>query len=126
MKKKINRLCLLLFISLLPVALFNSCDDDTNCYLDVLVIDETTKAPVSAVNVELYQNNCDESDYNYRKGVTGSDGIFSTYFEAPGIYSIKASLNLTTGGQRQGNGTVRTIEGETKTTTVVLTSDVHY
>ena len=126
MKKKINRLCLLLFISLLPVALFTSCDDDTNCYLDVLVIDEATKAPVSGAVVELYQKNCDESDYNYRKGVTGSDGIFSTYFETPGIFSIKAALNLTVGGQRQGTGTVRTIEGETKTTTVILTNEIHY
>lgn len=126
MKKKINRLCLLLFISLLPMPLFTSCDDDTNCYLDVQVIDEATKAPVSGAVVEIYQNNCDPSDYNYRMGTTGTDGIFSTMFEAPGIFSLKATLNLTDGGYRMGNGTVRTIEGETKTTTVVLTSDLHY
>ena len=126
MKKKINRLCLLLFISLLPTALFSSCDKDTNCYLDVLVVDENTKAPISGAIVELYQNNPDPSDYNYRNGVTGTDGIYSTFFEAPGIFSVKASLNLAEGGQRRGTGTVRTIEGETKTVTVILTNDVYY
>ncbi|MBR4739190.1 MAG: hypothetical protein IK058_04215 [Bacteroidales bacterium] len=126
MKKKINRLCLLLAFSLLPTALFTSCDSDTNCYLDVQVIDEVTKEPVSGATVQLYQNNCDESDYNYRVGTTDEKGIFSTFFEAPGIFSIKASLNLETGGQRQGTGTVRTLEGEKRTAVVVLTTDLHY
>lgn len=126
MKKKINRLCLLLFISLLPTALFYSCDKDTNCYLDVLVVDENSRAPISGATVELYQNNCDPSDYNYRNGITGADGKYSTIFEAPGIFSVKASLNLPEGGQRRGTGTVRTIEGETKTVTVILTNDVYY
>ena len=126
MKKKINRLCLLLFISLLPVAFFTSCDSDTNCYLDVQVVDEVTKAPVSGATVEVYQNNCDPSDYNYRNGVTNGSGIFSTVFEAPGIYSIKATLNVENGGYRMGTGTVRTIEGETKTTQVVLTTDIRF
>ncbi|MBP5527817.1 MAG: carboxypeptidase regulatory-like domain-containing protein [Bacteroidales bacterium] len=126
MKKKINRLCLLLFISLLPTVLFISCDKDTNCYLDVIVIDEATKNPLSGVTVELYQNNCDENEYNYRRGVTDAKGNFSTFFEAPGIFSIKATLNLEEGGYRQGNGTVRTVEGETKTATVVLSSHVDY
>ena len=126
MKKKINRLCLLLFISLLPVTLFTSCDDDTNCYLDVQVVDESTKKPVSGVIVELYQNNCDPSDYNYRMGTTNADGIYSTFFVAPGIFSIKATLNYSDGGYRLGTGTVRTIEGETKTTQIILTSDIRY
>ena len=126
MKKKINRLCLLLFISLLPTAFFTSCDSDTNCYLDVQVIDETNKAPVSGVIVELYQNNCDESDYHYRKGVTDGTGTFSTFFEAPGIYSIKATLMLDNDGYRLGTGTVRTLEGEKKVAQVVLTNDIRF
>lgn len=126
MKKKINRLCLLLFFSLLPMAFFTSCDSDTNCYLDVQVIDEDTKLPVKGAIVELYQNNCDPSDYNYRQGTTGADGIYSTYFEAPGIFSIKATLNLESGGYRMGTGTVRTLEGDTKLTQVVLTHDIRF
>lgn len=125
MKKKINRLCLLLFFSLLPAALFTACDDDTNCYLDVQVIDEITKAPVSGAIVELYQNNCDASDYNYRMGVADANGTASFSWETPGIFSIKATLNLTPAGQRLGTGTVRTVEGETKTATVFITSEIH-
>ena len=126
MKKKIHSLSLLLFFSLLPLGLFTACDHDTNCYLDVLVVDELTKAPVKGANVELYQNNCDPSDHNYQLGVTDANGIFSTYFIAPGIFSIKASLNVENGGQRIGAGTVRVIEGETKTTQVVLGTDINY
>lgn len=126
MKKKINRLCLLLFFSLLPMSFFCGCDSDTNCYLDVQVIDETTKAPVPGVIVELYQNNCDPSDYNYRKLTTGADGIASTHFDAPGIFSIKATLPLENNGYRMGTGTVRTLEGEKKVTQVVLTNDIRF
>ena len=126
MKKKIHSFSLLLFFSLLPMVLFTSCDDDTNCYLDVQVIDEVTKAPLSGITVELYQINCDESDYNYRKGITGADGIYSTFFEHPGIYSVKATLEMEPVGYRMGTGTVRIIEGEKKSTTVVLTTDIRY
>ena len=126
MKKKIHSLFLLLFISLLPTAIFTSCDKDTNSYLDVLVIDETTQKPSKGVTVEVYQNNCDPSDYNYKTGVTNAEGIFSTYFEAPGIFSVKASLNMENGGQRRGTGTVRVLEGDTKTVEVILGRDIHY
>ena len=126
MKKKIHSLFVLLFISLLTIPFFTSCDSDTNSYLEVLVLDENTKKPVPGVNVELYQNNCDPSDYNYQLGVTNAEGIFATYFLAPGIFSIKATLNVENGGQRRGTGTVRVIEGETKRTEVVLGNDIHY
>lgn len=126
MKKKILRLCLILFISLLPATLFTACDSDTNSYLEVLVLDELTKAPVSGVTVQVYQNNCDESDYNYRIGVTNASGIYSTYFEAPGIMSILATYNVANGGQRRGSGTVRIIEGETKNVQIILGNDIFY
>ena len=128
MKKIINRFCLLLCFSLLPSLFFTSCDRDTNSYLDVLVLDELTKAPMPGVIVETYQNNRDESDYNFRRGTTGSDGIFSTYYGAPGIMSIYVYYNLPaeTGGQRRGSGTVRVLEGETKTAQIILESAVHY
>ncbi len=126
MKKKIHILPLLLFFSLLPMALFTSCDSDTNCYLDVLVLDEVTHAPISGAIVEVYKDNCDASDYNYQMGVTNGQGLYSTYYLAPAILSVHAALNLDNGGQRQGNGTVRLIEGETKTVEVYLGSDVHF
>ena len=65
MKKKFHILPLLLFFSILPLAFFTSCDKDTNCYVDVLVVDEATRVPVSGVEVMLYQNNGSPND---RKG----------------------------------------------------------
>lgn len=119
MKKKISILSLLLFISLLPVAIFTACDKDTNSYVDVLVVNEVGRAPVSGVTVELYQNNCDTSDYKYTIGITDANGIFSTYYDTPGILEIEATL-ATPDGIRHGHGTVRLVEGETRTVQVAL------
>lgn len=128
MKKKINRVFLMLCFSLLPMLFMTACDHDTNSYLDVLVVDEATKKPLPGVTVETYQHNRDTTDFNYRRGVTGADGIFSTYYGVPGIMSIYAQYNLPveTGGYRSGTGTVRVIEGETKTVQVILETAVHY
>lgn len=126
MKKKISRICLALFFSLLPVAFFSSCDRDSNCYLDVLVLDATTREPVKGVTVELYQNNCDPSDYNYQSGVTDAEGVFSTHYIHACILSIRATLNLEDGGYRRGTGTVRLLDSDTKKTEVTLEADVRY
>lgn len=126
MKKKIHILPVLLFISLLSASLFTACDKDTNSYVDVLVVNEGNRAPVSGVKVEFYQNSCSPSDYNYTVGVTDENGIFSTYFVAPAILSIKASLTAADGGTRYGYGTVRLVEGETKTATITLEAKVEY
>lgn len=126
MKKKIHIFSLLLFFSLLPMTLFTSCDSDTNCYLEVLVLDDATRTPISGATVEVYMSNCDASDYNYQVGTTDGSGLYTTYYLAPAILSIHASLNLENGGQRIGDGTVRLIEGETKTVEVYLGSDVHF
>jgi len=119
MKKKISTLSLLLFISLLPLALFTACDKDTNSYVDVLVVNEEGRTPVSGVTVELYQQNCDPSDYKYVKGITNLSGIFSTHYDSPGILEIEATLE-TPDGTRHGHGTVRLVEGETQTAQVSL------
>ena len=87
MKKKIHILSVLLFISLLPTVLFTACDKDTNCYVDVLVLDEATRKPVSNVIVELYQGNNITDGLNYDTGVTNEEGIYSTHFVAPAIIS---------------------------------------
>lgn len=126
MKKKITAFCLLLFFSLLPMGLLTSCDRDTKSYLEVKVLDELTREPVKGVTVELYQNNCDPSDYNYQIGSTDSEGIFHTSFIHPGIFSIRATLNLADGGYRRGTGTVRLIEGGTKETEVTLETQVRF
>ena len=120
MKRKISTLAALLFISLLPAAFFTSCDKDTNSYVDVLVLNEQGRTPVSGVTVELFQNNCDPSDYKYAIGVTDAKGIFSTHYDSPGILEIKATLSTGDGGYRRGKGNVRLVEGETKTAEVTL------
>ena len=114
MKKKIHILSVLLFISLLPIAMFTSCDKDTNCYVDVLVVDELDRTPVSDVQVEL-MNYKSPHDHLYKSGVTNENGIFSTYYTAPAILNIKVKKGI-----RTGEGTVRLEEGITKTATVIL------
>lgn len=126
MKKKFHILPLLLFFSILPLAFFTSCDKDTNCYVDVLVVDEATRVPVSGVEVMLYQNNGSPNDRNYAVGITNEEGIFSTHFPAPAILSIKATYAVENNGFRYGTGTVRLVQGETKKATITLESGIHY
>lgn len=129
MKKKILVLPVLLFISLLSSLLFTSCDKDTNCYVEVLVVNKSNRAPVSDAKVELYQHNCSPNDYNYATGVTDENGKFTTHFGAPAILTIKVTHATTTNGvvgTRTGYGTVRLIEGETKEATVALDSEIVY
>ena len=116
MKKKLLLIPALLFFSLLGTTLFSSCDKDTNSYLDVLVVDEATRAPISGAAITITQ----EHGETYDEGVTGADGIYSTHFVSPAILNVKAELQLETGGRRRGTTTVRVKEGETVTATVTL------
>ena len=126
MKKKIHLFSVLLFISLLPMVFFTACDKDTNCYIEVLVVDEATLDPVSGVSVVLYQQNGNSEDFNYETGVTDANGTFSTHFVAPAIISIRARLDVANGGYREGNATVRLVEGEVKNAKVILETAPHY
>lgn len=126
MKKKIHILSVLLFISLLPLTLFTSCDKDTVSYVDVLVVNEGTRVPVPGVKVQLYQHNCDATDVNYAEGITDINGIFHAEYSAPGILNIKATLEVENNGWRTGKGSVRLLEGETKTAQITLGSEIFY
>lgn len=126
MKKKIHILSVLLFISVLPLTIFTSCDKDTNSYVDVLVVNESDRAPVPGVKVQLYQHNPDPQDVNYVEGVTDANGVFSAQYHAPGILNIKATLNVENNGYRTGKGSVRLIEGETKTAQITLGTEIFY
>lgn len=116
MKKKLLLIPALLFISLLSSTLFSACDKDTNCYLDVLVLDEATRNPISGATVRINQEHGDVQG----EGVTGADGIFSTHFSSPAILNVTAELQLETGGKRRGQTTIRIKDGETVTATVTL------
>lgn len=127
MKK--NRLIpsVLLLFSLLPVTLFTSCDRDTNCYLDVKVVDSDTKLPIPLAVVEVYQ----DGGTVYALGTTGSNGVYSTHFVSPAIVSIRAKLDVYNDngvrvGERRANGSVRLAEGETKTAQLAMTSQIFY
>ena len=124
MKKKFNISALILFFSLLPTAIFISCDKDTNCYLDVLVLEEGERTPVSGAKIIIDQ----ESGSVYAEGVTEGNGKFSTYFTAPAILNVTAEMlvDAENNGYRRGSTTVRTVEGETRTATVTLPKQILY
>jgi hypothetical protein len=124
MKKKLNIAALILFISLLPMTIFSSCDKDTNCYLDVLVLEEGTRAPVSGAKIIINQ----EGGSVYAVGITEANGKFSTYFNAPAILNVNAELlvDVENNGYRRGSTTVRIIEGESKTAIVTLAQQIQY
>lgn len=122
MRKSILALSLMLCFSILPMALFSSCDKDTNSYLDVLVLDEATKKPVSKVKIEVKQN----GGVLHASGVTKKDGIFSTHFNVPAILIVTADLTTADYGHRRNETRVRLIEGETVTSTIILPTQVSY
>ena len=116
----------MLFFSILPLAFFASCDKDTNSYLEVLVIDDATKAPISGANVDITQTGGGTVQAH---GVTGADGIFKTMFKAPAIVKVKASLPIPVsqgGGERRGETQVRLLEGETLTAKISLTDQIFF
>lgn len=127
MKKRHFILCATLLFSLLSVALFSSCDSDTNCYLDVKVIDSNTKIPLPMAQVEIYQDGGTVHSY----GITGNDGVYSTFFVAPAIVSIRAKLDVFNEngvrvGERRAQGSARLSEGEVKTATLSMTEQIFF
>lgn len=137
MKKKNLYLSVMLFFSILPLALFTGCDKDTNCYLDVKVIGPSTVNPISGETygggpvagaiVEIFQSNIAGSVSD--RGTTNSDGVYSTHFKAPAIVNIKAAQQLydaagQPAGQYRGETSVRLIEGETLSPTITLGSQI--
>lgn len=122
MKKKILLASAMLFFSILPLALFTSCDKDTNCYLKVFVIDDDTKMPISGAIVNISQTN---GGTVRDEGITGTDGTYTAKFSAPAIVKVNAALHVT-GGERRGETQVRLLEGETLTAKINLTSQIYY
>ncbi len=127
MKKRHFILCATLLFSMLSVALFSGCDRDTNCYLDVKVVDSNTKKPIPLAVVEVYQ----DGGTVHALGTTGSDGVYSTFFVAPAIVSIRAKLDVFNEngvrvGERRANGAMRLVAGETKTVQLSMTEQVFF
>jgi len=112
----------LLFISLLSCLTFSSCDKDTNCYLDVTVVDETTRAPIAGAKITISQNGGSLHD----EGITDANGLYSTHFSAPAVVNIDAVLDMGNDGERRGSNAVRLIEGEVKTVTIPMPAEIFY
>ena len=124
MNKKSILFPALLFISLLTPVFFSSCDKDTNCYLDVYVVEEGSRKAVSGAKIEITQ----EQGAIHDEGVTDAEGKYSTRFPAPAILTINATLveDVENNGHRDGSTTVRTTDGETVSATVTLASEISY
>ena len=125
MKKKILALAALVLIGGFSIFFFSACDKDTKCYVDVTVIDENTKLPMSGVFVKIDI----DSSYIKAEGTTDAAGHFKAEFMAPAIFNVMAKYE--TGydsihprelyySYRKGNNTIRLKEGDTVESTVVL------
>ena len=104
---------------------FGACDKDTNCYVEITVIDEITNLPVKGANVKIDIDN----SYVNAEGVTNAAGRFDAVFSAPAIFNV--AVKYETGYDdtytpdvfycyRKGNNTIRLKEGETVKSTVIL------
>ncbi len=129
MKKKILALACLILIGGLSTFFFGACDKDTNCYVQVTVVDEVTKMPVKNVFVKIDIN----SSYVNAEGYTDARGRFDAVFSAPAIFNVSAEYE--TGYDdvytsdlfycyRKGNNTIRLKEGDTVYTTVNLEAEI--
>lgn len=129
MKKKSLLLACLLLFSGLSFFTFSSCDSDTNCYISVTVIDETTKLPISNCIVTI---GADGGNIEDHVGNTDPVGHYETSFPAPAIVSVSAKLidaaNSTdnTTAFRAGKSSARLREGETVEVTVPLPSTIYF
>ena len=129
MKKKILALACLILIGGFSVFFFGACDKDTNCYVEITVVDEVTKMPVSNVFVKIDI----DSSYINAQGYTNAAGQFTTTFSAPAIFNVAAKYetgydDIYTPDQfycyRKGNNTIRLKEGEVVRSTVNLESTI--
>lgn len=130
MKKKILALTIALLIGGISAVFLNACDKDTNCYVQVTVLDQATDKPVKNVFVKIDI----DSSYVKAEGYTDAQGIFNATFSAPAIFNVQATLE--TGYDsvytpdiyycyRSGSNTIRLVEGDTVFSTVILESTIH-
>ncbi len=116
-----------LIISAVSVALFSSCDKETDCTLSVVVLDEeNNNAPIQGVYVKVSKDN---SEVNV-EGTTDANGRFKATFKAPAIFDVVAQLETgesdpSTGERfyREGKNSVRLQEGQTVDCSVILLSE---
>lgn len=129
MKKKSILLTCILLLSGLSFFTFSSCDSDTNCYIRVTVVDETTKTPIYNCMVTIGAEGGNIED---QSGLTDPMGVFEASFPAPAIMTIDAKLidleNSTenTTAFRAGKTSARLKEGETIDVTLTLPETTYF
>lgn len=129
MKKKSFLLTCLLFFSSLSMITFSSCDSDTNSYINVTVVDETTKTPMSHAKVTVFMEG---GSVESQTGYTNAMGTYLTGFRSPAIVTIYADYKLEDQSTdklmayRSGKGSARLKEGETVEATITIPSTVYY
>lgn len=130
MNKKGVFASVLLVVSILGSGLLQSCDKDTNSYLEVTVLDQTTKKEVKNAHVVIDMNRGTIADSGY----TDDNGVYKTHFAAPAVFDIKAQLTIIDTplykpeegwfSHRDGQSSIRLKEGETVSATVFLEPNV--
>lgn len=129
MKKKFLFFACVALISGISAFFMNACDKDTNCYVEVTVVDEVTKQPVKGVFVKIDI----DSSYVSAEGYTNAQGRFDTVFSAPAIFNVNATYetgydSIYTPDQfycyRKGSNTIRLKEGEVVQSTVNLEKEI--
>jgi len=130
MKKKILTIVCIALIGGLSIFSIAACDKDTNCYVQVTVVDEVTHAPMKGVFVKIDIDN----SYVNAEGYTDAAGRFDAVFTAPALFDVVATYE--TGYDsvytpdlfycyRKGKNTIRLKEGDTVFSTVNLESEIY-
>ena len=131
MKKSFLTTISALIVSTFVLAMFTSCDKDTDCTLSVILIDEMTGNPFQGAVIKVAKDN---SEVN-AEGVTDANGRFKATFKAPAIFDVIATYD--TGDRdpatgelfyREGRNSVRLEDGKTIECRVVLLKEYlrHY
>lgn len=136
MKKKSLFLIGALLISALSTILFNACDKDTTCYIDVTVLDaKNENLPAAGAWVKIGYVKANENDP--ANPITGTindtlqcdqNGFVHFEFPHPAIFTITARIDVPDtlnwkSYYREGEKSIRLKEGETVTATVKVTGE---
>lgn len=138
MKKKTFHFFGILLISVLSTLTFSSCDKDTWCYIDVTVVDSKNNdmpAPGAWVKIQYVKTSAADTTTEVTgtisdTGQCNAQGVYSTKFAAPAIFTIKARIDEpdTLNNRpyyREGEKSIRLKEGETVTATVKVIGEKH-
>ena len=108
---------------------FNACDKDTNCYVQVNVVDDMGGTPLPVANAWVKIDS--DSSQVKAEGYTDAAGVYRTMFVAPAIFNVAVKMTVVDEDYpadsyqvyRKGSNTLRLKEGDTVYSTVILEKD---